>query len=682
MPTVPQYGGPRVATAPLPSVRVPVEAPRGAFESGTQQALPAAINASAQRDAIAEKAALDADEIAVNAAKVAHINQQARDLQDPENGVLNMRGTNALGALPQAQQRYKKLTDDIAGSLKNDRQRAMYAHFAQNQYGEVLQEVTAHTRAEYNKADIESTNSLLNNGLAKVHVAPEQAESAITEARKAIIAFGARQGWSSETLKLKDAVHVSDIHAAAISSLVQRGTYEAAQQADAYLKAHRAELRGGQLDDAEKLVDTALGEGSGYAEADKILGINQDTPVLPSVGQEQGIVAPGNIDLTNRPRVKNADGSVSTVRSISIDEDGKTVLIPTVVGDKVVSDNAAIAHYKKTGENLGTFKDEKSATAYAKSLHEAQAASLDGQGDGAPQQQQGPATSRAEALARAEAIRDPKARKAATDAIVSHFTRLEQMQHLDRQDALQKVVAHIEATGGRLPRASREYQLLVGHPEEAHALSAQDRILRPPKDPGDPELFMSHLNMATISPASREHFVQLDFTGKDGKGLNTSQRTRLIQMQGQLRGQDARANAPDPAGAEKLRFERENALLKIGDPASKDYITNKAERDAEVSRIKRHYNQLQAAHGEAVAPAPSRIQPQQGSGDVHLGGESAVPVPVAAPLFANQQAPTQSMLDDVVRKGPKYADYLRQHGYDVPAYEALVLEATQKAGKP
>jgi len=84
------------------------------------------------------------------------------------------------------------------------------------------------------------------------------------------------------------------------------------------------------------------------------------------------LIEKGNIDLTKRPVVTNKDGSISTVRSMSFEEDGMQILIPTVVGDKVVSDKAAIDHYHKTGEHLGMFSSVKAANAYAKKLHEEQ----------------------------------------------------------------------------------------------------------------------------------------------------------------------------------------------------------------------------------------------------------------------------------------------------------------------
>jgi hypothetical protein len=86
-----------------------------------------------------------------------------------------------------------------------------------------------------------------------------------------------------------------------------------------------------------------------------------------------GMIKQGNIDIHHRPVVHNSDGSISTVRTISIGADGGEVLIPTVVGGKVVSNEQAVAHYKRTGEHLGVFKDAKAATAFAKRLHEEQA---------------------------------------------------------------------------------------------------------------------------------------------------------------------------------------------------------------------------------------------------------------------------------------------------------------------
>lgn len=82
---------------------------------------------------------------------------------------------------------------------------------------------------------------------------------------------------------------------------------------------------------------------------------------------------PGNVNLKNRPQVKNPDGTISTIRSISINEDGKEILIPTVSQDgKILSDMEAINLYHKTGQHLGKFKTIKEANDYAIKLHKQQ----------------------------------------------------------------------------------------------------------------------------------------------------------------------------------------------------------------------------------------------------------------------------------------------------------------------
>lgn len=98
-------------------------------------------------------------------------------------------------------------------------------------------------------------------------------------------------------------------------------------------------------------------------------------PNLGSGGfpEPAGLKVRGNIDLSNRPLVRNPDGSISTILSASRGTDKGEVLYPLVYDGKRHTDAEAWQHYKDTGQHLGIFDTPDHATAYAKSLHEQEA---------------------------------------------------------------------------------------------------------------------------------------------------------------------------------------------------------------------------------------------------------------------------------------------------------------------
>jgi hypothetical protein len=93
------------------------------------------------------------------------------------------------------------------------------------------------------------------------------------------------------------------------------------------------------------------------------------------MGPFKGEKATGNIDLEHRPRVRNEDGSTSTVRSMSYEDDnGDEVLIPTVSDEgKVMSDREAMEYWGHKKKFLGKFDNPEDADNYANELHKSQA---------------------------------------------------------------------------------------------------------------------------------------------------------------------------------------------------------------------------------------------------------------------------------------------------------------------
>jgi hypothetical protein len=99
-----------------------------------------------------------------------------------------------------------------------------------------------------------------------------------------------------------------------------------------------------------------------------------------------GLIKQGNLDLTDRPVVRNQDGSHSSEYSTSFaDEKGREVLVPTVVNGKFLTPDGkkpkegsneekvmfkkAWQHYLETGENLGIFDTPEHADEAAQAIH-------------------------------------------------------------------------------------------------------------------------------------------------------------------------------------------------------------------------------------------------------------------------------------------------------------------------
>lgn len=131
----------------------------------------------------------------------------------------------------------------------------------------------------------------------------------------------------------------------------------------------------GRINTALKAYSTLQGKNPNEVSNEFYTKYYQDifTKNVSELSMKVKPVEEGNIDLKNRPVVKNADGTISTVRSMSINIGGKEILIPTVSDDgKIMTENEAIKQYLDTGRHLGKFRTAEEATTFAKQLHNEQ----------------------------------------------------------------------------------------------------------------------------------------------------------------------------------------------------------------------------------------------------------------------------------------------------------------------
>lgn len=84
----------------------------------------------------------------------------------------------------------------------------------------------------------------------------------------------------------------------------------------------------------------------------------------------KGLLQKGNIGEGINERVRNPDGSTSTVRTLSFNDGRGEIVVPTVFDGAVHSDDDSIERYYRTGKHFGFFDSVDNAIAYSKSLHD------------------------------------------------------------------------------------------------------------------------------------------------------------------------------------------------------------------------------------------------------------------------------------------------------------------------
>ncbi|MBA1234791.1 hypothetical protein G7Z98_09520 [Pseudomonas stutzeri] len=443
MARIPTLDGPQVQQRGLGA---PTAGGQGPDNSGLQRGL-AQIGQAAQQLAMREQE--KADTAALMAADQQLDQWQQQTFFDPQNGVYAKKGAAALDITNQTIGQFEKQQEQVAKTLKNERQRARYAEIVMRRRQSLNNDLNRYEYREreqyYDDVDRGQIETSMQ-GAALNYNDPEKIAHYQNKMAAVLKAQGERKGLPTEMQQANLLKANSGMASAVISRMVNDDPYKAksyfqsaqgqmtaedqvqisslidreiksreieARQMQAIARAElssrvsdaqSAYLSGYDFDNPPSASDFVASYGAKegaerYAQFVKTqdigTAIRQVAMASPEERQQllesfnpakpgqqsafygkqaEGMIEQGNIDLNARPNVKNADGSISTVRSMSVNFDGQEVLIPTVSEDgRIMEDEEAIQQYLETGRHLGKFSTPKQASEYAEQLHDDQA---------------------------------------------------------------------------------------------------------------------------------------------------------------------------------------------------------------------------------------------------------------------------------------------------------------------
>ncbi|EMX0849499.1 hypothetical protein AAF302_000706 [Pluralibacter gergoviae] len=285
-------------------------------------------------------------DVAMSQDALLQLNQTGSDLlTNPQNGLLTLQGKNALGKGQEYTQQFDAKAQELAMQLPESARQG-FMQQAQQQRIQFASQAGRHEIGQlnsYEEGQFQATLTTGSQAAATMYGDNAGYVMANKQVFQQIDSYGAAHGWSPEQISAKKIE---------FKEATAKATAENAVGAN-YLQVRQ---QNGELS------DTAAG--------------SRRATINPYGGEPsttKGMVTQGNINLFNRPSVKNKDGTISTVRTISIGTDAGEVLIPTVSDDgKLLSDDDAIALYERTGKHLGIFDNPDDATAYAEKLHDQQ----------------------------------------------------------------------------------------------------------------------------------------------------------------------------------------------------------------------------------------------------------------------------------------------------------------------
>lgn len=284
---------------------------------------------------------------------------------NPETGFMNTKGKNAVDGYRTAAEAAEKIRSEALESLKSPEAKRMADRVLASRVQSALQSMASHTGVENRNWQLGTSDSRAITELDAASLAYNddvRFEQALKTARGEAASQGEMQGWDAATTKLR----VKQYEDAGWTKRLNRQRMQDPAGALATYQRNQERI---SADVAAKLGESLFKDAAPVLAA-QLNAIGGAPIAAGGIGKKApGELERGNIDIGKRPAVKNKDGTTSTIRSMSFNEGGQQILLPSLTDEGAqLTEQQAIDAYRATGRHLGKFDSPENATAFAKRL--------------------------------------------------------------------------------------------------------------------------------------------------------------------------------------------------------------------------------------------------------------------------------------------------------------------------
>jgi hypothetical protein len=271
MPKIPVYERQLVQDRGTPNVRIGVDAPASAFGGGEQQAIETAGKAF---DIVADtyaKAKQDADTTAAQAEIIKLKNSKNFLLNDPTQGALYTKGTNALGVVDKTLEAFDKQSAEREAAAANDDQKNLIRSFAASYRSDLQNDLMKHAGKEGQALQEQVADSGIKAAQDEAILNandPEKIAKNMIEVNAYAADKARRLGMDGTTTKLYIQTEVSKTHSAILERKLNNGDDLAASE---YFKANRDQFTGADASRLEKVLEEGSLRGESQRQTDAIM---------------------------------------------------------------------------------------------------------------------------------------------------------------------------------------------------------------------------------------------------------------------------------------------------------------------------------------------------------------------------------------------------------------------------